>query len=60
MIINYFKIKKIETKNIENKLKIISNSDTENAEYITRVFEKTINYLFKEETINEDILQNNI
>lgn len=60
MIINYFKIKNIDTKNIENKLKIISNSDTENAEYITRVFEKTINYLFKEETISEDILQNNI
>lgn len=60
MVVNYFKIKDIETKNIENKLKIIANSNTENAEYITRVFEKTINYLFSKEEKRNDILLNNL
>ena len=48
MIINYFDKYEIDTEKLEGKLKIIKESKTENALYITNVLPKAIRYIFKD------------
>mgnify|MGYP004558096167 CR=1 FL=1 len=48
MIINYFNKYELDTEKLEGKLKIIKESKTENALYITNVLPKAIRYIFKE------------
>lgn len=52
MIINYFDKYEIDTEKLEGKLKIIEESKTENAFYITNVLPKAIKYIFKEKIYN--------
>lgn len=52
MIINYFDKYEIDTEKLEDKLKTIEESKTENALYITNVLPKAIKYIFKEKTYN--------
>ena len=52
MIINYFDKYKIDTEGLKCKLKIIEESKTENALYITNVLPKAIKYIFKEKIYN--------
>lgn len=56
MIINYFDKYEIDTEKLEGKLKIIEESKTENALYITNVLPKAIRYIFKEKVYNGDEL----
>ena len=56
MIINYFDKYEIDTEKLEGKLKIIKESKTENALYITNVLPKAIRYIFKEKVYNGDEL----
>ena len=56
MIINYFDKYEIDTEELENKLKIIEKSKTENALYITNVLPKAIKYIFKEKVYSGDEL----
>ena len=56
MIINYFDKYDINTEELEDKLKIIEESKTENALYITNVLPKAIKYIFKEKVYNGDEL----
>ena len=52
MIINYFDKYEIDTEELDSKLKIIQESKTENALYITNVLPKAIKYIFKENVYN--------
>lgn len=56
MIINYFNKYELDTEKLEGKLKIIKESKTENAIYITNVLPKAIRYIFKEKVYNGDEL----
>lgn len=56
MIINYFNKYELDTEKLEGKLKIIKESKTENALYITNVLPKAIRYIFKEKVYNGDEL----
>lgn len=56
MLINYFDKYNIDTKEIEEKLSIISKSNTENASYISNMLLKALNYLFSDIDLNTDNL----
>lgn len=56
MLINYFDKFNIDTLQIEEKLKIIENSKTENASYISNMLLKTLKYLFNPIEVNTDNL----
>ncbi len=58
MIIDFFNKAELRTDNVREKLKIISQSDTENANYVSSVFIKAIEYFFKEIEVQESMLKN--
>lgn len=57
MIINYFDKFNIDTNDINEKLNIISKSDTENAKYMSYILNNALEYLFETEELSIDKLK---